>query len=349
MALALVAVFVATIPAAAFSSLWTKPKRVFAHDTAPTHSMVSDAAGKVHIASERGSAGVWYITDASGPWTRCQISHQNDRHPSIAVDGGVVHIAFARMVVGQRGIYTASSNQPGAEPGCGWAVTKRRAGGASHPSMAARGGTLHIAFRSPEKKLRYLRGKATASAWAGAELIDKDCCTSPVALALTSAGAPRVAYGDGVKRTVGLKYGARTGKGWKWTRVYRARIKHVALTIDHSPGVFAPPSNAPRIAFVAKRKGTLLASKGSSSLAGGWGFRTMAKSFGPVDIQHRGNVTQIVYVSGGNLQLARAGGPIWIYRTLSRTRSDTKPQLDGGRLTYSRYKGPRGVFYSRLK
>lgn len=109
--------------------------------------MVTDGGGKTHVATERGSAGLWYITNSSGSWTSCQLSSGNDRNPSIAVGGGAIHVAFARNDAGVRGIYTASSNQTATAVGCGWAITKRFAGKAGQPSMGAYGELLSIAFR----------------------------------------------------------------------------------------------------------------------------------------------------------------------------------------------------------
>ena len=267
--LALVATFIAAIPAAAFTSSWTKPRLVFKHDSAPTHSMVTDGAGKVHIATERGAGGVWYVSNASGSWQQCQISDRNDRQPSIALSGSVVHIAFARQTDGQKGVYTASSDQPAVDPGCGWAVTKRYSGSSSSPSLAAFGATLSIAFNTGARKLRFLKGAAASDPWAPTQVVDGKCCTSAPVLALTTTGSPRIAYGDGTSKSEGLKFAKRTSKGWKKSKVHGGRIKHIAMVLDRTPGLFGePPSNFPRIAYVVKKQGAYLATQGGGLGAG---------------------------------------------------------------------------------
>jgi hypothetical protein len=343
-----VGLLAASIPASAFSAGWTPPKRVFAHDSAPNHAMAIDGAGNVHIAAERGAAGVWYVTNASGSWQECQVSDGNDRRPSIAVDGGVVHLAFARLTDGETGIYTASSNQPDAASDCGWAVTPRYEGAATHPSLGARAGSLSIAFRTADKKLRFIKGPAAALTWTVRELIDGSCCTSPVALALTHTGAARVAYGDGTSKAEGLKYGVRTTSGWKKSKADRGRVKQIAMVLDQTPGLFGdPPSDGPRIAYVVKSRGTYLAVKGSSGASGAWERRSIARSFGPVELTHSSNVTYIVYVSHGDLRYARASGGIWYGGALSNGGSDDKPRLVGGHLTFARDSASAGIYHTR--
>jgi hypothetical protein len=348
--LALVATLLGTGLASAFSGNWTSPTRVFKHDFAPTHSLAIDGAGHAHIATERGSGGIWYVTNASGSWTECQLSSGNDRSPSIAVDGAVVHIAFARRDAGDEGVFTASSDRPAAAAGCGWALTRRLAGDATQVSMAARAGTLSIAVRTAGKKLRFLKGPAATTAWTINELIDGSCCTSAVDLALTSSGSPRVAYGDGAGTAAGLKFGVRTSKGWKKSKAHGGRVKQVDLTLDQTPGLFGqPPSNAPRIAYVVKKQGTYLAMKSSAGSSGGWAKRYLSKSFGPVALTHHSNVTYIVYVKSGDLRYARASGGIWYGGSLSGSGRDGKPQLVSGQLTFARSGTAAGVYHTRTR
>lgn len=332
----------------AFAGGWTTPKRILTHDAAPSHEMTTDGAGRIHVASDRGSQGVWYVTNASGTWTSCQVSQGDDRRPSISLDGSVVHIAFARQTDGERGIYTASSDQPGPGAGCGWGISQRHAGTASHSSLQARGGTLSIAFRTGNGQLRFIRGAAGEPAWSVNELIDGSCCTSAVALALTDTGSPRVAYGDGKRSAEGLKFGVRTSKGWKKAKAHGGRVTQVALTLDQTPGLFGQrPSNSPRIAYVVKKRGAYLADKGSAGTSGGWSKRFLGSAFGPLDLTHHSNVTFIVYTNKGSLGYARASGGIWFGGKLSGGGKDGGPQLAGGQLTFTR-KGPSGgVFYTR--
>lgn len=343
--LALVATFIAAIPAAAFTSSWTKPKLVFKHDSAPTHGMVTDGAGKVHIATERGAGGIWYVSNTSGTWQQCQVSDGNDRQPSIAVSGSVVHVAFARQTDGQRGIYTASSDQPGSDPGCGWLVTKRYSGSTSSPSLAAYGATLSIAFNTGARKLRFLKGAADSNTWSPTQVVDGKCCTSAPTLALTTTGSPRIAYGDGTSKSDGLKFARRTSKGWKKSKAHGGRIKHIAMVLDRTPGLFGdPPSNSPKIAFVVKKKGAYLATKG-----GGWGKRFLGKAFGPTAVTHASNVTQVIVSKNGNLIHHHSSGGIWFAKKLSGSATDTKPNFHGGQLTMGRKSGTKGIYYTRPK
>jgi hypothetical protein len=300
------------------------------------------ANGRVHVATERGSSGVWYVTNESGSWTSCQVSSGNDRRPSIAVAEGVVHIAWTRHDDGQKGVYTASSDQAAPAADCGWATTKRWVGGASHAALGAHGSKLSIAFRTSDRKLKFLKGDADEAGWSKAELIDGKCCTSPVSLDLTTSGAPRVAYGDGTSRALGLKFATRTAKGWKKSLVKSGRIKDVDMVLDKTPGLFgAPPSNSPKLAFVIKKKGVYVASKGN-----GFSSRGFGKASSGVQIQHHSNVTLVVYVRNGDLMHLRTSGGIWFTTKLSGG-SDGKPQLHGDRLTFSRNSGTKGIYFTQ--
>jgi len=346
--LAIACALIASSTVWGFADGWSRPSRVFAASGAPDHEMVTDAGGFVHIASERGTSGIWYISNASGAWAECQVSDGLDRHPSIAVEGGVAHVAFARLTDGQQGIYTASSDQPVGTPGCGWAVTLRHAGSASHPSMQVRGGTLSIAFRTGNKKLLFAKGPANVPGWAASEVIERSCCTSPVALALTHKGAPRVAYGDGGARAQGLKFAVRAKSGWRKAKVHGGRVKQVALVLNQLPGLFGqPPSNAPLIAFVAARQGAYLATKGNDGPRGAWGKRFLAKAFGPLDLTNSSNITYIVFTRNGVLEYARGSGGIWWGGRLSGKGKDGQPQLSAGQLTFSHKGAQPGIFHTR--
>jgi len=345
--LAFAATFLATLPAASFAAGWTTPKRIFPYAGAPTHSMVTDGNGKTHIATERGSGGIWYVTDASGPWTSCQLSSGNDREPSIVSGNGVLHVAFARRDAGQEGIYTASSDQSAGGEGCGWAISRRFSGKASQPSMGQYGGTLSIAFRNGFKKLKFIKGSAASTAWSVLETIDGKCCTSAPSLDLTTKGAARVAYGDGTSKAQGLKYAVRAGAGWKKSKAGSGRVTHVTMVLDKSPGVFTPPSNAPKIAYVVKKKGTFLATKGSTFASGRWSRRYFGKHFGRPDVAHSSNVTRLLYGGRGDLWYVRMSGAIWLPLKLSGSGRDVKPQLHGSVVTFARNAGNRGIYYSR--
>jgi hypothetical protein len=345
--LAVACVLLSSSVASALGGDWSRPKRVFTAPTVPSHDMTTDGSGTVHIASERGTGGIWYITNAGGTWTACQVSDGDDRWPSIAVDGGNVHIAFARLNDGAQGIYTASSDQPAGGTGCGWAITEHHAGSASHPSMQARTGSISIAFRTGDRKLRFMRGQADTADWTLREVVDASCCTSPVSLALTNNGAARVAYGDGASRAQGLKFAVRTGSGWRSSRAHGGRVKHVAMVLDQMPGLFGqPPSNAPHIAYVVARQGTFVVSKANDNPGGSWSRRSLGKAFGPLDLTHTSNVTRIVYTKGGDLLHTRFSGGIWVDSRLSSSGREGQPQLSGGQLTFTRKGTPNGIYSS---
>lgn len=350
LALALAACLMAALPAAAFDSGWTKPKLVFEAGFAPNQALALDRAGKAHIAVQNGGRGVWYVTNVAGSWKKCQLSSGDDRAPSITVANDVVHVAFTRSTPLERGVYTASSDQPAGAGGCGWALTRRHAGGASNASLEASGATLSVAFRSADKKLRFIKGSAADPSWTIREVIDTDCCTSPVELELTTSGAPRVAYGDGTaKKAIGLKYGVRTSSGWRKAKVQGGRIKHVDMTLDKAAGVFNPPPNAPRIIYVVKGKGTYSARKDTSGVSGKWSKYFEKKKYGPPQIHHWSNNTTMVYGGEGKLwhRIVRV---ITYEQALSTTGRDVKPKLEQGtHLVFSRNKGTTGVYYTRSK
>lgn len=349
-ALALMAVLVAAGPAGAVPAGWTKLKRVFSAEGAPSHAM-QVAGGKVHIAAQDGSNGIVYITDASGAWTRCRVSAGVDRQPSLAVAGGVVHVAFARADAGEEGIWTASSDSPSGGEGCGWSLVRRHAAKASHPSLAAYGDTLHVAFRTPDGKLRYRRGASGADAWELLETVDGSCCTSAPSLFLTHLGAPRVAYGDGSgKRPDGLRFALRSGSGWKKAKVSGGRVKHVSLVLDHSPGVFLGISDAPSLVYVIRGYGTVLAQKGSPSLKGGWATRYVGRFFALPDVATAGNKTVIVYGSRGKVGTTSVQGGIWVGKTVSSSGRDGKPRIDliglNSVVTLARARRGAGVYHT---
>ena len=342
--LALALVLAGSLPVAAGSGDWASPKRVFTASGSPVQSMARDSNGAVHVATHRSSRGVWYVTNASGSWKECQVTAANDLQPSIAVSGSDVHIAFARFEAVGRGIYTASGS------GCAWTVTKRYAGGSSKPSLGARGSKLSLAFNTDARKLKFMKGSAGVTTWTTKQTVDTYCCTSPPSLALTHTGSARIAYGDGTSRQNGLKYAVRTSSGWKKTKVARGRVKQVALTLDHTPGLFGrPPSSGPHIAYMVKSKGTYLSAKGASGTSGKWSQRFLGKSWGPVDVTHGSSTTQVVHTKSGSIKHARHSGGIWSGGTLTNSGSDTHPQLDGNVLTFTRGKGTAGVYYSYKK
>lgn len=336
------------LPAGAFSPNWTTPKRILPFNGPPLHASVVDANGAVHVASEKGSQGIHYITNKSGSWVTCQLTSANDRYPSITISGDVVHFAFARQVDGQRGLYTAASNQPAAVPqGCGFAVTKRYSGGAGTSDIGVWSGVMHVAFRTSNKKLKYFRGDPTAIEWTFRENVDGNCCTSAPAISFTTTGSVRIAYGNGTKRARGLKFALRSNGMRKKSKATSGRVKHVDLVLDHSPEVFTPPNNHPRIAHVVKGRGVYVAWKSRPNAKGSWAHFYFGRKSGPTGLTYRSNQQRVLITGGGNMSMVISGGPIYMTQAISKSRKDFKAVFHGGSITFSR-KG-RGVYYSRLK
>ncbi|CAN5828095.1 hypothetical protein BH23CHL8_BH23CHL8_04780 [soil metagenome] len=352
MTVTVAALLVAHLPAGAVPPGWTKPKRVFAASGAPAHSMRVDGAGKVHIAVEHGESGIVYVTNALGSWTQCRVSNGDDRQPSLALGSGVVHVAFARSNAGQQGVYTASG-APVAGPGeCGWSVSQRHAGKVSQPSLGAFGDTLHIAFRTADRKLRYTRGPSAADPWDILQTISGKCCTASPSVDITTEGSPRVAYGDGAGSDArGLKFALRGGSKWKKSKVSGGRIKHVSMVLDRSPGVFTPPSSSPKLVYVIKRGGTYHATKPGPGASGQWSYRYLGRRFGPPDVAHVSNRTALIASGGGKIWLTVGSGGIFVGSTISGSGKDGKPQLDlhgiAPVVTFARSKGSPGVYYTR--
>jgi len=348
MVLAFVGALVFAVPAAAFSSNWTSPKRILAHDGQPLHASVVDGSGHVHVASEKGSKGIHYMTNKSGSWKTCQLTFKNDRYPSITVAGDVVYFVFARQTAGEKGLYTAASDQPvQAAAGCGFATTKRYTGGAGSSAVGVSGSQMHIAFRTSTKKLKYHRGNPASADWTVRENIDGKCCTSAPAMYFTTSGSVRVAYGDGTKKAEGLKFALRSSGKWKKSKAAGGRVKYVDLVLDHSPGVFTPPNNHPRIAYVVKRKGVSVANKAAPNAKGSWSRFFIGRHFGPTGLVYWSNQQKVLISGKGKMAMTTSGGPIYYTQAISNNGKDSKGVFMGDRLTFSR-KG-KGVFYTRLK
>ena len=345
LALATTGVLAVHVPASAVPAGWSGPTRVFATSTMPRHAMVIDGNGKTHIATEDGSSGIVYVTNAGGSWQECRVSSGDDREPSITLGGDLVHIAFARRS-GEVGIYTASGAGAGGG-GCGWPVEKRHAGNDTRPSIAAFGLVLHLAFRGGGK-LRYLRGASDATGWSIHEVVDGTCCQSAPALALTSDGSPRIAYGD--ISGDGLKYAARSGSSWNKRRVQRGRILHVALVLDYTPDPWngLQPANAPNIAYVVKRVGTYAAGKGGSGVSGSWWISHLGRYFTPPDLSVQSNKSVIIFGQGGQLWAQSRQGGITIGKRISRSGKDGYPQIAlygvDSVVTFSRGQSGEGVY-----
>jgi hypothetical protein len=307
--------------------------------------MVVDGAGKTHIAAE--DSGIVYATNAGGSWTECRVSSGADREPSIAVGGGMVHVAFARRDSGDLGIFTASG-APGGSGSCGWDVVPRHAGSSTKPSMGVHGSTLHVAFRTSDGRLRYKRGTWDAANWTVHQIVDSTCCQSAPALALTAEGSPRIAYGD--SSADGLRYAAPSGSSWNKRRVQRGRILHVALVMDQTPDPWngLRPANAPNIAYVVKNVGTFAAVKAGSGVTGAWATRHIGRHFSPPDLVVQSNKFAMVYGHNGRVWGQSKQGGIFIERKISGSGKDGHPQIGvqgtSYVVTFARGQSSEGVY-----
>jgi hypothetical protein len=320
---------------------------VIATPNQPRHSMLVEGSGALHIAADDG-AGIVYATNAGGSWIECRVSSGDDHDPSIALGAGLVHVAFARHDTGQKGIYIASGL--GTDGGdCGWGpAAQRHAGSASKPSLGAHGGTLHLAFRTADHRLRYARGAWDDPGWTVGETVDGTCCQSAPALALTSDGSPRIAYGD--SSADGLKYAVRSGSSWKKRKVQRGRILHVAMVLDYTgdPWNGNQPANAPSIGYVVKNAGTYKARKSGSGASGAWQLRYYGRRFGPPDVTTSSNKSVVISTQGGDIWVTSDSGGIYVEKRVSRSGKDGLPQIGQALgkvfVTFARARSGEGVY-----
>jgi len=345
-ALVAAGVLIAQLPTAPARAGWTGPTRVVSTPSQPRYSMVVDANGATHIAAEDG--GIVYASNATGSWAECRVSSGADRDPSIAWSGGVVHIAFSHHASGELGIRTASGVPSGGSGSCGFPVDTRHVGSATTPSVAAYGSTLHVAFRTPDGRLRYKRGASDATSWTVHQIVDSTCCQSAPAIALTADGSPRIAFGD--SSADGLKYAVPSGSSWKKRRVRRGRILHVAMVLDHTPDPWngLQPANAPNLAYVVKDVGTFHAVKGGSGVSGTWAIRHIGRHSAPPDLVMQSNKLALVYGRGGKVWGQSKQGGIFVERRISGSGRDGYPQIgvQGAKyvVTFARGRSSEGVY-----
>lgn len=255
---ALAALLLVAGPVAAVAPGWTHPHQVFAERFGPAHSMVLDAAGKVHIAVEGPlTGGIWYVTNASGSWTTTQVTTQVDAEPSISLDGGFVYIAFVRRdpnTFKSKALWT-TTNETGS-----WVATRWHRGKYHNPSLQVSGGMYSMAFwaKGAGGGLFYLTGSPFS--WS-MHTIDGTCCASGgPSLRLTAGGLARVAYPDGSTGSpTGLKLAKRSAGGvWSIETVDSQPSEWPELVINGDAKLV--------IAYLHKGVGTFV----TAHSAGGW-------------------------------------------------------------------------------
>jgi hypothetical protein len=160
------------------SAAWAKPVRVSRRDYGEL-SLVVDAAGIAHAAAVLDDS-IYYLTNASGSWTRKRLSRPlpdgADGEPSIALDGdGSLAVAFTRFSGWACGELSCSPY-----PSEGIFVIHNRAGEWSHPAAAtengvrpllkSRSGVHHLVFNTPQWSDGLAYAMFTGEAWQAEDL-----------------------------------------------------------------------------------------------------------------------------------------------------------------------------------
>jgi hypothetical protein len=193
-----------------------------------------------------------------------------------------------------------------------------------------------------------MRGAAGDTDWTIFETVDGTCCQSEPAIALTSDGSPRIAYGD--SSGDGLRYAVRSGSSWDKGRVQRGRITHVALVIDQTPDPWHgnQPANAPSIAYVVRKVGTYKARKAGSGTSGTWSKRFFGRRYGPPDLAVQSNKSVTITSQGGNIWATSESGAIYVEKRISSSGKDGFPQIAlfgvNSIVTFARARSGSGVY-----
>lgn len=78
--------------------------------------------------------------------------------------------------------------------------------------------------------------------------------------------------------------------------------------------------------------------------AGSWSNRFFGGHFGPPDVTHSSNVTNLVYGGRGRLTYVRMSGGIWQATSLSGTGKDIRPQMRAGVVTFAHNGDAKGIY-----
>jgi hypothetical protein len=342
---ALAALLLVAGPAAAVAPGWTHPLQVFAERFGPAHSMVLDAAGKVHIAVEGPlTGGIWYITNATGSWTTTQVTTQVDVEPSISLAGGFVYIAFVRQDPGTfqpKSLWTVT-NATGP-----WVATKRHTGKDHNPSLVVSGGTYSLAFwtKGAGGGLKYLTN--AGGPWS-LSTIDVTCCAvGGPSLRLTAGGLARVAYPDGSTSSgTGLNLAKRSAGGvWSVDTVDFHSSQWPRLVINGDAKLV--------VVYLRKGVGTYVAAQS----AGTWGQSLVGTGYlYPPDIAVWGSgVTASTAIIVGKLGILTiyTSGDIATHYDLVHTGMDSNGEIEqhGGKLRviFNRSSGGTGdgIYYTK--
>jgi hypothetical protein len=233
------------VPAAAGS--FGNPVRILESGGETGIDMAVAADGHVHLVASDG-ATIWYATDRTGEWTARRIAGQISGGgnvwvgPSIAVDGNErVHIVALRALChdcgpeDQRYSYGIHYlTDMGRERGTFPARPERLTSSGQSPSIAARGGTVMVAYsstpRTGEGTLQLLT--KAGDGWTRSTIAPHGGTPS---LQVGGDGRPRVAF----VTEHGLRYARATATGdWVVERVTRVPYEdnEPALAVDAKGG-----------------------------------------------------------------------------------------------------------------
>jgi hypothetical protein len=301
----------------------------------PAHSMITDSLGYVHIAvAGSATAGIIYVTNASGSFTHEQVTSQADLDPSITVDAdGYVSIAFARTDGLNKGIYV-TSNASGS-----WVEHLRHAGADRSPSIAVRGVHTYLAFRSAANSLIYT---SNASGTWQSHVVEAGCCAGAPSLRLTTTGLARIAYArlqGGVARA--LRFASRNASG-AWS------LQTIDASASGDPTVAMGEHDDIYVIYVRHLGGTYWAWRGATGSSWTLNATNSAAHMKP-DMEAYGANLWLVFGTSQTLYFTYSSSGIFAGYTLSTTHKDSNPEFASNRIIFNRASGTSGdgIYYTK--
>jgi hypothetical protein len=198
---------------------WSKSVRVEGANCALSSATI-DANGTAHVAAECGNS-IHYATSTGGRWTSAKFDHPTDRidqGPQLAVDGGVLYLAWTRVNVeegecgdnGLRdvGVYVRHRQLPSGK----WSAAERIGSptdGLQNLRVAA--GTIHLTVKDRGTGRIYYE-----SAWAGSVArFSVPGAVGGTSLRIGSDNKVRIAY----EATNNIQLGVFDGSGFSHTAI----------------------------------------------------------------------------------------------------------------------------------
>lgn len=226
----------------AHAASWSGPS--MAVDRTPS-AMTVDDTGRVHIVSVTGT-GLRYTTNASGAWTTVGVSQiGGEREPSIALSGGKVYIAYARI---------GDATEPNGSRSTGISVITNRSGSwittrvtdneGVWPSIRVRSGKIHIAYIAP-KGVRYLTNESghwtDIRVWTRPSTVFSAYLRLGTSLVIDSAGKAHIAFAreqspgeDASGISSGISYATNRSGAWTVRTVTSSRDSVDRIVLDGS-------------------------------------------------------------------------------------------------------------------